>query len=858
MYSPVSTPVSSPVPSTHDYRGLNDQKPGTPRRRSRSDARSATSNLSPTLGRAPETSAPKPLSAYEIGNMLPTAVPKRVDTWDPREMIKNHFFPGAPENVDEILAATETAIREVRESRPVDAASYAAFQQARKTALDLEFRATILTGQAEPLENAASLWSSVKRTWNSHDLPKEVAALFGTVDNISHADLKTKASQVKEEAKQAWQDVGKAWDTALVHYLNAHQLDRKDLEAGFARAGSPAYAVRILPPVLLSAAMAIPAFIQLDTAKQKFHLSLGNAALALFVAGFAQPVASAMTTLTSVTWSDRLFNHASDIQDLLGTKMIDEVDQQLHTALDEAHHALAQWNGVKDGDDESAKTEALAALKTATQGLVAADEEYSLRVDLNRIYIQGFQNQGIANGLKYYANLSVGIISALAGPQWGASIQLGAAATHFAAHMAISGNDEKNKQLRMFYLRMRASAPRPGETTTEELTRFAGEIRDPFKVAQGALQQIFTARVRTLDTEIADALDIQPNEWRKVLAYRDFAASGGEAANFPQADIDVAQQLEQGIAATMGTLSDKKRSALEGKIALRNNTAQDIAHVGANAFSKVSQDNKEEVFLGLQVTPPASGVLEQLKNLVGPLTPEFRIGMRQGWARIKLPQEVMTTYGLAYWASFQLGICGENGPLILSKFAQAMLALYSYCNDKTSPSEKETLNLQSVLVAINLAVTVALVVAATRLLNIVVHPKGTRESINPLAGGRSSMANTTYLGALLQDRGPQRDEAANTDPNARFQSAGLVTKDHRVELLATIKRRLAVLAQESGPASGAREKFLEGAELLDQMQQAINEADPAEAAQIEAEFEQRLAELKTVNQPGASIEELPA
>jgi hypothetical protein len=64
---------------------------------------------------------------------------------------------------------------------------------------------------------------------------------------------------------------------------------------------------------------------------------------------------------------------------------------------------------------------------------------------------------------------------------------------------------------------------------------------------------------------------------------------------------------------------------------------------------------------------------------------------------------------------------------------------------------------------------------------------------------------------------------------------------------------LAALAKESIPAGSAREKFLEGAELLDQMQQEITEADPAEAARMAAEFDQRLAELKAVNQPGATI-----
>ncbi|HEX7650299.1 MAG TPA: hypothetical protein VF450_23080, partial [Noviherbaspirillum sp.] len=447
--------------------------------------KAAPSNLSPkALGKQPATTrantATGPISPFNIREMVPAEVQQRVSPWNVPRQIYNHFLPPAPRNVQELLGAYETAIQTVRASRPVNPTAYKAFQAKRQAALDLEFRAAIQTQQAELLEKASSLLTTLKG--QAGNLPANVASLFENVENISRGDIQEKAAQIKQEAAKSWGDVGTAWDSALVDYLDAHQLDRQELEAGFARAGSPAYASRVAAPVVLSAAMAIPSFIHPDKVAQRFALSLGNAAIGLGVGAVLHPLTYAMTTLASVTWADRLFNHASDIQDLLGTKMIDEVGRDLQTALQQAGEALEAWNGVKNGSDTQAKSTVLANLKHAEKNLKAAEHEYLMRADLNRIYIQGFQNQGIANGLKFYANSSVGVVSALLGSQWGASIQLGAAATHFAAHMAISGDDEKNKQLRMFYLRMRASVPESeaSEAPTEaELTRFSNEIRDP-------------------------------------------------------------------------------------------------------------------------------------------------------------------------------------------------------------------------------------------------------------------------------------------------------------------------------------------------------------------------------------------
>ncbi|ADJ62340.1 hypothetical protein Hsero_0821 [Herbaspirillum seropedicae SmR1] len=801
----------------------------------REGVKAAQSNLSSkALGKQAKTAASGPLPTQYVAAMAPAAVPARVHPANIPKKIVNHFFPPPPENVGEILTSYEEAIRTVRESRPVDEAKYEAFQTKRLEALELESKAALMSRQLAMLED---IQQHADAALNVENLPDNVAKLISdTVATLPHAERKGVVAEMKKSVEQAWKAVDTAWDKALVDYLDAHQLKRPELEKGFARAGSPAYASRVIAPALLSAATAIPSFIHASTPEGRLGVTGASALTTLLIASLIHPLTYAGTTLTSVTWSDRLFDHAADIQDLLGTKMIDEVDKQLQAKQGKANEALQGWNAVKGGDDVHAKETALQGLQDAVKDLEAANHEYLMRADLNRVYIQGFGIQGLNNGAKYYGNVALGPLAAVLGSTAGASIQLGIAGAQFASHMAVSPYDEKNKQLRMFYLRMRASAPRPGETREETLQRFGKEIRDPFKVAEGALQQIFTARVGKLDTDIADTLKIKPNEWQMVVKLNEFEEAGGEPGVF-EGDLEAALAVRARIQTTKNALPAKDQEKLEKKISERNDTAQDIRHVAASEFSKVSKLNQGEVYQGLQITPPSSGILEGLKNFfAGPFSPEFLIGMKQGKARMELPQEVMTTYGMSYWAAFQLGICGENGPLILSKLAQLCLAGAAYGMTKESPSDKATIALQSTLAGINLLVTGVLIYSSYQLLSIVLHPKMKREKYGPLAGGRSAEANTTYLASLLKDREPHRAERTRDDADAGLQRTGMGAGFSK-ELGKTIVRRLTVLARESIPAGKARDHFLESVGTLDTIKKEIERQNPELAEQMHKESE---------------------
>jgi hypothetical protein len=794
------------------------------------------------------TSSPHQTTSAAPGGVLPASqthamvsaeVPTRVHAlYDPRRAAE-HFFPPAPANVDQLLAEYETAYRQVKESRPVNEASFRAFQAKRQNALQLEHQAALATHRADLLSASAKMAESLqdfksKAVWQG---AKDFADAIGTL--IPATKVHNEAAQAQKAAKALHKQVSAAWDEALVDYLDAHNLDRGALKSGNKRAGTR-YALRVVPPAILGLASTAFGLIPADSVAGKFYVSLGSLTGVLALAGVVVPTSYAASTLTSVTWSDALFDHAADIQNLLKTPMVEAVAQRLIDAHQSAEQAQTDWRAVRNDPPGEAREAAWTRLQTAQHELKEAQFDFLMRVDLNRVYVQGFEDQGIANGVKYGGNLSVGPISAATSASTGWLTQAGIAAGHFAVHMGVSGDDEDSKQTRMLYLRMRACdidlGPEAGPDRDEEqvsagLETFSNEIRSPHRVRQNALKEILSKDLRTIENDIAAIVDLPPNDIKALAQWKEFQAAGAEANDMPQAERDRGAALDALVNSRLPTKSPEDVEKYHQLMSARSEGAADIEHVDKGAFSQVSDRNKAMVYYGVQVTAPSKGFVGTLKSAVSPVSPEFRLGMTQGASRISRPEEWLTTLGLAYWASFQLAICGENGPLILSKIVNFIMAADALRRNEHI-SKEANVGVQSGLAAFNLAVSLVLMWASAKVIDMALQPQKTREWANRFAAGRSSAANTVYLGALLNRRDPHRDEQKRTAPDAGFQQVGmgaLKSKNYWSELKKTLWAGMADLAKEAPSAGKARDGYIAAAVLEEAIQ-----------ADIDLELNQRL------------------